>query len=100
MPSHAWLDRPAHGATDSGLWRICGRRRDGGEGLIFGDCGPTPFTLLGLAPSIDLAFRNKAAYDSWWEARKLWGQRAFDIHNLSRAAIAQIPADTAMFDHS
>ncbi|MBN9332767.1 bestrophin family protein, partial [Devosia sp.] len=33
-----------------------------------------PFTLIGIALSIFLAFRNNASYERWWEARKLWGQ--------------------------
>jgi len=60
----------------------------------FGNYGVAPFTLLGVALSIYLGFRNNAAYDRWWEARKLWGQMIFDVRNLSRTAIALIPADT------
>ena len=33
----------------------------------------TPFALIGVALSIFLGFRNNAAYDRYWEARKLWG---------------------------
>lgn len=32
-----------------------------------------PFSLVGLALSIFLGFRNNACYDRWWEARKHWG---------------------------
>lgn len=32
-----------------------------------------PFSLMGLALSIFLGFRNSSCYDRWWEARKLWG---------------------------
>lgn len=32
-----------------------------------------PFSLMGMALSIFLGFRNNACYDRWWEARKLWG---------------------------
>lgn len=32
-----------------------------------------PFTLLGIALSIFLGFRNNAGYERWWEARKQWG---------------------------
>lgn len=32
-----------------------------------------PFSLMALALSIFLGFRNNACYDRWWEARKLWG---------------------------
>jgi len=34
---------------------------------------PVPFTLIGLALAIFLGFRNTAAYDRFWEGRKLWG---------------------------
>ena len=58
--------------------------------LDFGNAGTAPFALLGVALSIYLGFRNNAAYDRWWEARKLWGQLVFDIRNLSRAATGLI----------
>jgi putative membrane protein len=41
-------------------------------GLVSGVNG-APFTLLGIALSIFLGFRNNACYDRWWEARKEWG---------------------------
>jgi len=58
--------------------------------LDLGDAGVAPFALLGVALSVYLGFRNNAAYDRWWEARKLWGQLVFEIRNLSRAATAMI----------
>ncbi len=61
-------------------------------GIDFGMYGIAPFTLLGVTLSIFLGFRNNAAYDRWWEARKLWGQMVFDIRNLTRAATSLIPA--------
>ncbi len=33
-----------------------------------------PFTIVGLALSIFLGFRNSAAYDRYWEGRRLWGE--------------------------
>ncbi len=57
----------------------------------FGSSGLAPFTLLGVTLSIYLGFRNNAAYDRWWEARKLWGQLVFDVRNLARAALALAP---------
>lgn len=61
--------------------------------LNFGDFGLAPFALVGVALSLYLGFRNNAAYDRWWEARKLWGQLIYDIRNLSRAVIAIVPED-------
>ena len=49
-----------------------------------------PFGLLGVTLSIYLGFRNNAAYDRWWEARKLWGQLVYDVRNLARAATGLI----------
>ena len=46
---------------------------------------PLPFTLIGFALSIFLGFRNNAAYDRWWEGRKLWG----GIVNTTRTAARQ-----------
>lgn len=43
-----------------------------------------PFTLIGLAFAIFLGFRNNAAYDRYWEGRKLWGQLLIDTRSLGR----------------
>src|SRR5271170_5408530 len=50
--------------------------------------------IVAAAKYFDIQLRNNAAYDRWWEARKLWGQLVFDIRNFSRAAIALVPADS------
>jgi putative membrane protein len=44
-----------------------------------GDVGVINAVLLGVL----LAFRNKEAYDRWWEGRKLWGQLINDARNLA-----------------
>jgi putative membrane protein len=38
--------------------------------------------LNGLVLSFLVAFRNKHAYDQWWEARKLWGNLINESRNL------------------
>lgn len=38
---------------------------------VFAQPGAMPFTLIGIALSIFMSFRNSACYDRWWEARKL-----------------------------
>lgn len=43
-----------------------------------------PFTLLGVALSLFLGFRNNACYDRWWEARRQWGQLVVDARSLAR----------------
>jgi len=45
-----------------------------------------PFSLIGLALAIFLGFRNSAAYDRYWEARKLWG----DLVHRSRSFARQV----------
>ncbi len=57
--------------------------------------GVAPFTVLGVALSIYLGFRNNAAYERWWEARKLWGQLVYEIRNLARAVISLVPEESA-----
>ncbi|HAA58700.1 MAG TPA: hydrogenase [Myxococcales bacterium] len=48
----------------------------------------TAVSVMGIALSIFLGFRNSAAYDRWWEARKIWGgvvneSRTFSMSVLS-----------------
>lgn len=43
-----------------------------------------PFSVLGLALSIFLGFRNNACYDRWWEARKHWGDLVVQARCLGR----------------
>jgi putative membrane protein len=43
-----------------------------------------PFTLIGLALSIFMSFRNSACYDRWWEGRKLWGQLIIASRSFAR----------------
>lgn len=40
--------------------------------------------IFGVALSLFLGFRNNAAYERWWEARKLWGAMIADMRNLGR----------------
>ena len=40
--------------------------------------------VFGVALSLFLGFRNNAAYDRWWEARRLWGTILAEIRNLGR----------------
>ncbi|MEO7335444.1 MAG: bestrophin family ion channel [Caldimonas sp.] len=47
---------------------------------------PVPFSLIGLALAIFLGFRNGAAYERFWEARKLWG----DVVHRSRTLARQV----------
>ena len=42
------------------------------------------FSLLGVALSVFLGFRNSTCYDRWWEARKLWGELVIQSRGLAR----------------
>ncbi|MCJ2005891.1 bestrophin family protein [Methylobacterium sp. E-025] len=53
--------------------------------------GIGPFTLIGLALSIFLSFRNNACYERWWEARKAWGALIVEMRGLSRTLVALLP---------
>lgn len=52
-----------------------------------------PFSVFGIALSLFLGFRNNAAYDRWWEARRHWGQLVEDIRSLGRTTETLIGAD-------
>lgn len=49
-----------------------------------------PFTLIGLPLSIFLGFRNNAAYDRFWEGRKLWGELVLRSRNFARQCLSLI----------
>ncbi|MBT9544869.1 MAG: hypothetical protein IV090_05720 [Candidatus Sericytochromatia bacterium] len=51
---------------------------------------PLPFTVLGLALSIFLGFRNSSSYDRFWEGRKLWGQLVNTCRSLSRQVLSYL----------
>jgi putative membrane protein len=52
----------------------------------FPNIDATPFTVFGIALSLFLGFRNNAAYERWWEARKLWGGLLADMRSFAREA--------------
>jgi putative membrane protein len=62
--------------------------------LPFGSCRSYPFptvdatsfTVFGVALSLFLGFRNNAAYERWWEARRLWGGLLADLRAFAREA--------------
>ncbi len=56
----------------------------------FSTYGAAPFTLLGIALSLFLGFRNNASYQRWWEARCLWGQLVYDSRSFTRQVLSFI----------
>lgn len=57
---------------------------------------PTPFTLVGIALSIFLGFRNSVCYERWWDARRQWGLLLTEIRALLREQAALLPDDPAL----
>jgi putative membrane protein len=57
---------------------------------------PVPFTLIGLALSIFLGFRNGAAYERFWEARKLWGDVIHGSRTYARQVTAYVGSTSSM----
>ncbi len=62
-----------------------------GEPIEFLNAGLGTFSILGLALSVFLGFRNNACYDRWWEARKHWGDLIVHSRNLARELAALFP---------
>jgi putative membrane protein len=56
-----------------------------------GVAGVLNTAILGLL----MGFRNRAAYERWWEARGLWGQLVNDTRNLAAKVAAFVPAEAA-----
>lgn len=52
----------------------------------------TPFTIVGAALAIFLAFRTNSAYDRWWEGRKLWGGLVNTSRTWARQATTFVEA--------
>lgn len=51
---------------------------------IFAKISAIPFTLIGIALSVFMSFRNNACYDRWWEGRKLWGELVVACRSFAR----------------
>jgi putative membrane protein len=60
------------------------------------DVTAAPFTLLGLALSIFLGFRNNACYQRWWEARQRWGALLAEARGLARDIVTVLPDDPVL----
>lgn len=61
--------------------------------VLFPTYTVAPFTLLGVAISLFLGFRNNACYDRWWEARKEWGLLIVHSRSLARQVYSFIDTD-------
>ncbi len=60
---------------------------------IFEQISAIPFTLIGIALSVFMSFRNNACYTRWWEGRKLWGDIIIACRSLARQTSTLPEAD-------
>src|SRR5262245_61340558 len=60
----------------------------GAAGLRLPDWGGASAVLNALILGLLLGFRNRDAYDRWWEGRRLWGQLVNDSRSLCAKAAA------------
>jgi putative membrane protein len=51
---------------------------------IFARISAIPFTLIGIALSVFMSFRNNACYARWWEGRELWGRLLIACRSFAR----------------
>ncbi len=51
---------------------------------IFARISTIPFTLIGIALSVFMSFRNNACYARWWEGRQLWGDLIIAARSFAR----------------
>lgn len=55
----------------------------------------TPLTIVGIALSIFLGFRTNAAYERYWEGRKLWGRMVNVSRHFTHQSVAYLGPQTA-----
>lgn len=51
---------------------------------IFAKISAIPFTLIGIALSVFMSFRNSTCYARWWEGRQLWGELIISCRSFAR----------------
>ena len=51
-------------------------------------------TILGISISLLLGFRTSAAYDRWWEGRKIWGAIINDTRTLVRQLLGFVTGES------
>src|SRR6476619_6614260 len=56
------------------------------------DPGNSTTVVNGVILGLLYGFRNRTAYDRWWEGRRLWGQLVNDSRNLACKLAASVPA--------
>jgi len=66
---------------------------------IFARISAIPFTLIGIALSVFMSFRNNACYARWWEGRKLWGDLIIACRSFARQVSTLSPEDRRFLLH-
>lgn len=66
---------------------------------IFARISAIPFTLIGIALSVFMSFRNNACYARWWEGRKLWGELIIACRSFARQTSALEERDRTFLLH-
>jgi putative membrane protein len=59
---------------------------------------PIPFTIMGVAISIFLGFRNNTAYTRFWEGRILWGALVNNARTFARQALTLVTPQPGSLD--
>ena len=67
---------------------------------FFRNFSVAPFTLLGIALSIFLGFRNSACYERWWEARRQLGALISEVRSLARLTLTLQGGDRMRREHA
>lgn len=61
--------------------------------IRLGDMGAEVGLINTIILSLLMGFRNRTAYERWWEGRRLWGQLVNDSRNLAIKLAAYVPKD-------
>jgi putative membrane protein len=61
--------------------------------IRLGEMGAEVGLINTIILSLLMNFRNRTAYDRWWEGRRLWGQLVNDSRNLANKLKAYLPAE-------
>jgi ion channel-forming bestrophin family protein len=61
--------------------------------IKLGDMGAEVGLINTIILGLLMSFRNRTAYDRWWEGRRLWGQLVNDSRNLALKLKAYLPAE-------
>ncbi|MBL8824215.1 MAG: hypothetical protein JNJ77_16635 [Planctomycetia bacterium] len=62
-------------------------------GFHINELGTEASLINTIILSLLMGFRNRTAYDRWWEGRRLWGQLVNDSRNLAAKWFAYLPPD-------